>query len=128
MINKVILVGHLGSDPELKHISADTVVCKVNLATTERFKDKSGETKEETQWHTLELWGKPAETFAKYTKKGSKVYVEGKVIYDKYENDKGEKKTFTKIRVQSFTFLDSKSDNNVAESSQSNEDVGDLPF
>lgn len=127
MINKVILIGHLGADPELKNISAETVVCKANLATTERFKDKSGETKEETQWHTLELWGKPAETFAKYTKTGSRVYVEGKIIHDKYEKD-GETKFFTKIRVQSFTFLDSKSDNNDSISSQSNGGDDGLPF
>ena len=108
MINKVILIGHLGADPELKNISADTVVCKVNLATKDEYTTKSGEKKEDTQWHTLELWGKPAETFAKYTKKGSRVYVMGKIVYDKYEKD-GETKFFTKIRVQSFTFLDSKS-------------------
>ena len=118
MKNKVNLMGRLGSDPELRNISADTVVCKATIATSEKYKDKSGEVKEETQWHTLELWGKQAEVFAKYLKKGSKVDIEGKIIYDKYEKD-GEKKTFTKIRVQSFTFLDSKT---------GSEDVGDLPF
>lgn len=108
MKNKVILIGRLGSDPELKTVG-ETPLCNVSLSTSEVYKDKKGDKKEDTQWHNLEIWGKQADIFAKYMKKASKVYVEGKLIYDTYEKD-GVKKVYAKIRVDSFVFLDSKND------------------
>ena len=128
-VNKVILVGRLGRDIELKYTPNGTAVGKSSIATTEYFKDDKGERQERTEWHNLEIWGKMAENANTYLHKGSLVYFEGRLKTDVYEKDK-EKKYFTKVVVEKMQFLDSKKSDNsgadtVNESSASEED---LPF
>jgi single-strand DNA-binding protein len=78
-VNKVILVGNLGKEPELKYISAGAPVAKFSLATNERFKDKAGEWQERTEWHNVVAWNRLAEIVGEYVKKGSKLYIEGRL-------------------------------------------------
>ena len=106
-VNKVILIEHLGADPEIKHLE-DTRVANISLATTESYKDRQGNKVEQTEWHSLEIWGKLAEIAEQYLKKGSKIYVEGKIKSDTWEDQDGNKRKKTKIRVSSFVMLGGK--------------------
>ena len=78
-LNKVTLVGHLGADPELRHTSNGTAVANFNIATTEKFTDKSGQKQERTEWHRIVTWSKLAEICGEYLKKGKQVYLEGRL-------------------------------------------------
>lgn len=104
-LNKVMLIGHLGQDPELRHTQGGTAVCNFSLATTERWKDKSGEKQERTEWHRCVAWGKPGEVLAKYLTKGSQVYIEGSLETKQWEDKDGNKRYTTEIKVRDFTFL-----------------------
>jgi single-strand DNA-binding protein len=96
-VNKAILIGNLGSDPEVKTTSTGKQVASFSLATSERYKDKTtGETKSITDWHNVTLWGNIAEIAGKYLKKGSKIYLEGKIKTRSYESN-GVKKYITEI-------------------------------
>jgi single-strand DNA-binding protein len=87
-INKAIIIGTLGQDPELKHTGSGTAVCSLSVATNERWKDKNtGEQKESTEWHKIVLWQRLAEIAAEYLTKGSQVYIEGKLQTRKWEKD-----------------------------------------
>lgn len=107
-VNKVILVGNLGADPEVKYLEGDNVVANLSLATTEAYKDRSGNRVEQTEWHDLELWGQQAKIAEQYLKKGSQIYVEGKIKSDKWTDDQGQNRKKMKIRVLSFTMLGGK--------------------
>ena len=109
-VNKVILVGNLGADPEVKYLEGDKAVAKLRLATTESYKDKTGNRVEQTQWHDLEMWDGQAKIAEQYLKKGSQIYVEGKIKTDTWQDEQGQNKYRTKIRVQSFTMLGGKPD------------------
>lgn len=109
-VNKVILVGNLGADPEVKYLEGDNAVANVSLATTEAYKNRNGERVEQTEWHDLELWGAQAKIAEQYLKKGSQIYVEGKIKTDKWQDEQGQNRYRTKIRVLSFTMLGSKPD------------------
>lgn len=102
-MNKAILLGRLGQDPEIKHLDSGTAHCKCSLATTEKYKNKQGEKVEETQWHNLVIWGAKAEMFAKWFKKGSEVLIEGKIKHDKYEKD-GVVRFYSFIQVDNISF------------------------
>jgi single-strand DNA-binding protein len=104
-LNRVQLIGRLGKDPESKFTPTGKKVCHFSLAVSSRWKDKSGETREFTEWVNIEAWGRLGEVCHEYLKKGSLVYVEGRLKTDKYE-DKGETKYFTKVVAQSLQFLD----------------------
>ena len=104
-VNKVILVGNLGKDPETKSF-INGMVAKFPLATSETYKDKSGNKVEQTEWHNVEVWGELARIAEQYLRKGKKVYVEGSLRTDSWE-DNGVKKYATKIKATSFTMLDS---------------------
>lgn len=104
-VNKVILVGNLGSDPEVKYLEGDNAVANVSLATTEAYKNKNGERVETTEWHDLEMWGAQAKIAEQYLKKGSQIYVDGKIKTDKWQDEQGQNRYRTKIRVLSFTML-----------------------
>ena len=120
-LNKVILIGHLGKDPELRDVAGNKVA-NFTLATSESYKDKSGEKQTVTEWHNLVLWGKIAEIAEKYLKKGSQVYVEGKIMYRSYEDKQGNKRYITDIKVHDLTMLGGKGGN-------SNSSKGDdIPF
>ncbi len=106
-LNRVQLIGRLGKDPEGKFTPTGKKVAHFSLAVSNRWKDKNGETKESTEWANIEAWGRLGEVCQEYLKKGSLIYLEGRLKTDKYE-DKGETKYFTKIVAQSLEFLDKK--------------------
>ena len=121
MLNKVMLIGHLGGDPEIRYTAGGTPVAGFNLATTERFTDKAtGERREETQWHRIVAWGKLAEICSQYLHKGSRIHLEGKLVYRKWEDKSGESRTSTDIRMTSMVMLDNKRPDGPAAS--------DIPF
>ena len=102
MINKVILLGRLGSDPEVKISTKESKFAKMSIATSERYKDKSGEMQEKSQWHNIICWdSRLAETIEKYCKKGTLVYIEGQIETRKYEKD-GETRYTTEIVLPQF--------------------------
>ena len=107
MLNKVILIGNVGKDPETRKF-ADTMVCNLTLATTEKFKDKDGNMKDATEWHNLQIWGKLGEIAEKYVKKGSQIYVEGKIKQRAYETESKQKKYITEIIVNELKLLGKK--------------------
>jgi single-strand DNA-binding protein len=105
MLNKVHLIGSLGQDPEIIHTQTGKTIAKLSLATSERYKDKSGEVKTVTQWHRIQLWDGLAGIAEKYLKKGARVYLEGKIQYQNYEDKEGIKRTATDIVGQSLQML-----------------------
>jgi single-strand DNA-binding protein len=104
-VNKVILVGNLGKDPELKHTSSGTAVATMTVATNERFKDKSGEWQDKTEWHNVVLWQRLAEIAAEYLKKGRSVYVEGRLQTRAWEDKQGQKRYTTEIVASDLVLL-----------------------
>ena len=105
-VNKVILVGNLGKDPEVKHTAGGTAVAKFTLATSERYKDKNGEWQERTDWHNITCWGRTAEVAAEYLKKGRNVYVEGSLRTDSWEDKQtGQKRYQTYVNVNDMVLL-----------------------
>lgn len=116
-VNKVILIGHLGKDPEVRYFPSGDAICNTSLATTESWKDKqTGEQKEATEWHNLVFPGKLAEIAGKYLKKGSKIYVEGSLRTRSWEKD-GVTRYMTEIRVQDMQMLDGRPAGENAENS-----------
>lgn len=108
-VNKVILIGNLGKDPETRYFPNGDAVTNATLATTESWKDKqSGEMKDATEWHNLVFPGKIAEIAGKYLKKGSKIYVEGSIRTRKWQDKEGKDRYTTEIRVQDMQMLDGK--------------------
>tara|TARA_R110000782_G_scaffold113266_1_gene203283 strand:- start:159 stop:617 length:459 start_codon:yes stop_codon:yes gene_type:complete len=112
-VNKVILVGNLGNDPEMKYASNGNAIANLSVATSESWTNKNTGLKEErTEWHSVSIFGKVAEVAGKHLKKGSKVYLEGQIKTDSWENDKGEKQSKTKVVISGFgstmQMLDSK--------------------
>jgi single-strand DNA-binding protein len=106
MINKVILLGRLGKDPVVRRLENGRVVANVTLATNDYY-TKDGQRLESTEWHNLEMWDKQAETAEKYLKKGSLLYVEGKIRTDKYTDAEGQERQARKIRVANFQMMSS---------------------
>lgn len=98
-VNKVVLIGNLGRDPEMRYLPSGDPVATFSLATTESWKDKSGQKKEETQWHQIEVFGKTAEIVRDYCTKGKQIYIEGTIKYDEWTDKDGVKKTKAKIKV-----------------------------
>jgi single-strand DNA-binding protein len=111
MVNKVMLIGHLGKDPEFKAVGNDGKVVNFTLATSESYTGKDGKKVENTEWHNIVAWGGLAENISKFTSKGSKVYVEGKIKTRSYDNKEGVKQYRTEIVADTVTFLDRKGDN-----------------
>jgi single-strand DNA-binding protein len=103
-VNKAMLVGRLGRDPETRYISSGQAVCNFNLATDETYKDKNGERQKRTEWHRIVVWGKMAEIAQQYLKKGSQIYLEGRIQTREWEKD-GQKRYSTEIVATSFKFL-----------------------
>ena len=108
-VNKVILIGNLGKDPETRYFPSGDAVTNTSLATSESWTDKqSGEKKEHTEWHNLVFRKKLAEIVAQYLKKGSKIYVEGSIRSRKYQDKEGKERYITEIMVQDMQMLDGK--------------------
>src|SRR4051794_32989003 len=105
-VNKVILVGNLGADPELKYTPSNRALCNLRIATTEVFKDKSGQKQEKTEWHRVTVWGDQAENCSKYLAKGRSVYIEGRLQTRSYDKD-GQKHYATDVVADRVVFLGS---------------------
>lgn len=133
-INKVIIVGNLGNDPELRYSQSGTAMCSISVATSESWKDKaSGEQQERTEWHRVKFFGKVAEIAHEYLKKGSQVYIEGKLRTDKYTDKAGVEKYSTDIIADEMQMLGSKGEKTDAPRRQpgpsiSSQAASDNPF
>jgi len=109
-VNKVILVGNAGKDPEVKYLEGGAAVAKFSLATSESYKDKTtGSKVEQTEWHNIVMWNKLAEIAEKYVKKGNKLYIEGKIKTRSY-GEENNKKYFTEIIADNMVMLGGRSD------------------
>ncbi len=104
-VNKVILVGNLGRDAELRYTPGGAAVAKFSIATTEIWNDKAGQRQERTEWHNIDLWGKPAESVSEDLVKGKQVYVEGRLQTDEYTDKEGVKRRSTKVRADRVVLL-----------------------
>lgn len=114
-VNKVILIGNLGKDPEIRHLEGGVAVARFPIATSESFKDKSGQKQERTEWHNIVLWRGLAEVAEKYLRKGQSVYIEGKIRSNNYQDKEGIQRYSTEIVADSMTMLggrDSASESN----------------
>ena len=104
-VNKVILVGNLGRDAELRYTPGGAAVATLNLATTEVWNDKSGQKQEKTEWHRVVLWGKQAESLQEYLTKGKQIYVEGRLQTRQWDDKDGNKRYTTEIKADRITLL-----------------------
>jgi single-strand DNA-binding protein len=104
-VNKVILIGNLGKDPELRYTPSGQPTATFSLATTERWTDKNGQREERTEWHNIVVWAKLAELVNQYLKKGRSAYVEGRIAYRSWDDRDGNKKYRTEIVAQTVQFL-----------------------
>ena len=137
-LNKVILIGNLGQDPEVRFTPQGTAVTNLSVATNESWKDQSGEMQDRTEWHRIVMYGRMAETASEYMKKGQMVYVEGRLHTREWEDQNQIKRKTTEIRCDNFTMLGRRSDapqgtnpeNTAASSKPKPETDGDddLPF
>ncbi len=131
-VNKVILVGNLGKDPEVRHLEGGAAVANFPMATTEIYKDKTGQRQEQTEWHNIVVWRGLAEVAEKYLKKGMTIYIEGKLKTRSWDDKEGHKRYTTEVVGDTFTILSKKenpSPGNNEESSISGPKTGDdLPF
>lgn len=111
-INKVILIGNLGQDPELRYTGNGTAVCNMRLATNEAYKDADGNMVDKTEWHTVVAWSRLAEICGEYLKKGSQVYFEGALQTRSYDDKDGNTKFVTEIKAREMMMLSGKGDSN----------------
>ena len=109
-VNKVILVGRLGKDPEVKYTQGGTAIARFSLATDEVWKDQSGEKQQKTEWHNIVAWNKLAEICGQYLAKGRLVYIEGRLQTRNWEDKDGNKRTTTEIRADNMVMLGGKPD------------------
>ena len=105
-LNKIMLIGNVGNDPDVRTTSSGTPIANMSLATTRKWKDGSGEQKEKTEWHRLTVWGKLVDVVERYVKKGDRLYVEGRIEYSETESD-GQKKYWTNVNVFEMVMLGS---------------------
>jgi single-strand DNA-binding protein len=109
-VNKAILVGNLGKDPELRYTPSGTAVCTFSLATTDRFKNKQGEQQDRTEWHNIVVWAGLAEICGKYLTKGKQIYIEGRIQNRSYDDRDGNKRYITEIVASEMQMLGRASD------------------
>ena len=110
-LNKAMLIGNVGKDPEVRHLESGVPVVTISLATSERYKDRNGEVKEQTEWHNVVLWRQLAEFAEKYLRKGTQIYVEGKIRSRSWEDQSGQKRYTTEVVADVVRLLGRKSDN-----------------
>lgn len=137
-VNKVILIGNLGKDPEVRSLEGGVKVANFSLATSESYKDKSGNRVDQTEWHNIVLWRSLAEVAEKYLRKGMQIYLEGKLRTRSWEDKEGNKRYTVEIVGDTFTILTKKNQedsgsnqsgpNQQTESSSSSGTADDLPF
>ena len=121
-VNKVIIVGRLGADPEVRTVSGDQTVARLNVATSESWNDRNGQRQERTEWHRIVVWGKLAEICGKYLSKGRQIYVEGRLQTRNWEDQQGQKRYTTEIIANTVQFLGSASANNSTHDQQNHDD------
>ena len=110
-LNKVMLIGNVGQDPEVRYLdNSQTKVARMRIATTERYTDRSGETRENTEWHTVTCWRKTADIVEKYVKKGTMVYVEGKLTTREWTDQQGQKRYSTEVVADNMQLLSKRQD------------------
>lgn len=128
-VNKVILIGNLGKDPEIKYLEGNIARVNFSLATSESYKDKNGNRVEQTEWHNIVMWRALAETAEKMLKKGTQVYIEGKLQTRQWNDKDGNKRNTTEVVAESFVILQRR-DQQQQNSGEPNENPGsgDLPF
>lgn len=116
MLNKVMLIGNVGKDPDIRHLENDVAVVTLPIATTERFKDRSGTVKEQTEWHNVVFWRNLAEIVEKHVRKGSQVFIEGRLRTRNWEDQTGQKRYTTEIVADVMRLLGKRpeSDNRTA--------------
>ena len=129
-VNKVVLVGHLGGDPETRYTPSGAAVANLNLATNESWRDTNGDIQDKTEWHRCVMFGKSAEMAGELLKKGQLVYLEGKLQTRNWEDKDGVKRYTTEVVADTFTMLGRKMDRDGGqpESVSSGDDEDDLPF
>jgi single-strand DNA-binding protein len=129
-VNKVILVGNLGQDPESRFTPQGTAVTNLSIATNESWKDQSGDIQERTEWHRVVMYGRMAETAVEYMRKGQMVYVEGRLNTREWEDQNQVKRKTTEIRCDNFTMLGRRGDGTPQNSGTGNSEKvdDDLPF
>ncbi|MEM1122012.1 MAG: single-stranded DNA-binding protein [Bacteroidota bacterium] len=110
MVNKVILVGNLGQDPEVRRLENGVAVAKLNIATTERYKDRNGVAQSKTEWHSVVVWRQLAEIAEKYLRKGRQVYIEGKLTHRKWQDKDGNNRYTTEVVADNFQMLGKRDD------------------
>lgn len=108
-LNKAMIIGRLGQDPEVRYTQSNTAVATMSVATSERYKDRNGEWQENTEWHRVVAWGRTAEICQEYLKKGSLVYFEGPIQTREWEDREGQKRYTTEIKALTMQMLDSRS-------------------
>lgn len=107
-VNKAILVGRLGKDPDLRYTPGGQAVTSFSLATNRYWKNKEGEKQEATTWHNIVAWGKQAETMKEYLSKGKQIFIEGRIDNRSYDDKEGNKRYISEVVVENFRFLDSR--------------------
>ncbi len=134
MINKVTLIGHLGADPEVRHLEGGTSVARFSLATNENYQDKGGNWQTQTEWHNVVAWRNLADRVERYLKKGMLVYVEGKISYRKYTTQEGQERYVTDIVANNIRILEKRDSSEAVEAPLSTPPAAspapddDLPF
>ncbi len=136
-LNKIMLIGNVGDDPDVRTTSSGTPVAKMSLATSRQWTNKDGSEQEKTEWHRLTVWGKLADVVKRYVKKGDRLYVEGRIEYSESESD-GQKRYWTNVNVFEMVMLggapggggrgSSQSDTSSSSESKTSEPEKDLPF
>ena len=127
-LNKAMLIGRLGADPEVRYTQSNTAVATLSIATSERFKDSNGEYQERTEWHRVVAWSRLAEICQQYLKKGSQVYIEGPIQTRSWEDKDGQKKYTTEIKALQMIMLDSKGGNGENYNANDSGKGGDKPL
>lgn len=107
-LNKAMIIGHLGVDPEVRYTQNNTALATLRVATNERYKDSNGEWQENTEWHRVVAWGRLAEYAQQYIKKGTQVYIEGSIQTRSWEDQQGQKRYMTEIKARILKILDSR--------------------
>ena len=111
-VNKAIIIGRLGADPEVRYTQSGQSVANFNVATDESWTDKSGQKQEKVEWHRIVVWGRQAEHCGEYLRKGREVYIEGRIETREWQDRDGQSRRTTEIKAQNVTFLGSRNDNN----------------
>ena len=109
-LNKAMIIGNLGADPEVRYTQSNTAIANFNVATTEKYRDSNGDLKENTEWHKIVCWGRLAEIAQQYLRKGSPVYIEGTIQTRQWEDKEGQKRYTTEIKALALQLLGSRQD------------------